>query len=109
MVQTDGAPKLIFGEALAFYQLLEKDNELLVVYHCLTNQKKVLNQWRGTWSQDICVLPVKHITDKIGIWEMPHAANAPIWMLRKHPGLEMLSAAETEGNEVNEDMNGEDD
>jgi hypothetical protein len=109
--ETDGTPVLIFGEALAFYELLQKKNELLVVYRRVKNHAKVLNMWRGTWSQDICVLPVKNITDKIGIWEMPHAANAYVWILQKHPGLEMLSAADTdrlEENEVNEDMNGED-
>jgi hypothetical protein len=104
----NGAP--IFGEALAFYELLQKNNEILVVYHRMTNQAKVLNMWRGTWSQDICVLPVKNIIDKIGIWKMPHAANAYVWILQKHPGLGMLSDAETEQveeNEVNENMDGE--
>jgi hypothetical protein len=58
--------------------------------------------WRGTWSQDIFVLPVKKITDKIGIWKMPNDTNAYVWILQKHPGLEMLSAAETEQGEENE-------
>ena len=96
----------VFGEALAFYELLQKNNEILVVYRCMTNQAKVLNMWRGTWSQDICVLPVKNITDKIGIWEMPYA-NAYVWILQKHPGLAMLSAAETEQGEENEVINNE--
>jgi hypothetical protein len=108
--ETNGAP--VFGEALAFYELLQKNNELLVVYHCMTNQVKVLNTWRGTWSQDISVLRVKNITDKIGIWEMPHAASGYVWILQKHPGLGMLSADENdqvEENEVNENMDGEGD
>ena len=72
---------------------------------------KVLNMWRGTWAQDILVLPVKNITDKIGVWEMSNAANALayVWILQKHPGLAMLSTSETEEmeeNEVNEDMDG---
>jgi hypothetical protein len=106
--ETNGVP--VFGEALAFYELLQKNNELVVVYRCMTNQVKVLNMWRGTWSQDICVLSVKNITNKIGIWKMPHAANANVWILQKHPGLEMLSDAEAEQREeieVNEDMDGE--
>jgi hypothetical protein len=110
--ETDGAPVLIFGEALAFYELLQKNHELLVVYRPITNQMKVHNMWRGTWAQDICVLPVKNIVDKIGIWKMPHAANAYIWILQKHPGLAMLSFEETERvdeNEVDEDMESEDD
>ena len=65
--------------------------------------------WRGSWSQDICVFPVKKITDKVGIWEMPHAANAYVWILQKHPGLEMLADAETERREENEDNEGEGD
>jgi hypothetical protein len=102
----------VFGEALAFYELLQEKNELFVIYHCMTNPVKVLNMWRGTWSQDICVLPVKNITNKIGIWKMPHAVNANVWILQKHPGLAMLSDMETEQvdeNEINEDMDGEHD
>lgn len=75
----------------------------------MTNMAKVLNMWRGTWAQNIHVLPVKNITDKIGIWEMPNAANGHVWILQKHPGLAMLSTAETEQveeNEINEDMDG---
>jgi hypothetical protein len=98
--ETNEAP--VFGEALAFYELLQENNEIFVVYRQMTNQVKVLNMWRGTWSQDICVLPVKNITDKIGIWKMPHAANAYVWILQKHPGLGMLSAAESEQPEVGE-------
>ena len=105
--ETNGAPVIIFGEALAFYELLQKNNELLVVYHPIINQMKVLGMWRGTLGQDICVLPVKYITNKIGIWKMSHAADAHVWILQKHPGLEMLSKEETdqvEENEVDEDM-----
>lgn len=107
--EANGAPVLIFGEALAFYELLQKNNELLVVYRRMTNQVKVLNMWRGTWAQDICVLPVKNITDKIGIWEMPCSANSHVWILQKHPGLAMLSDAETEQRGESEDINDEDD
>ena len=104
--EINGAPVLIFGEALAFYELLQ-NHELLVVYHPITNKMKVLNMWRGTWAQDICVLPVKNITDKIGIWKMPDTAHEYVWILQKNPGLEMLTAAETdqvEENEVDEYM-----
>ena len=107
MVQTDGAPKIIFGEALAFYELLQRDNELLAVYHNLTNHKNVLGYWTGTWSQDISVLPVKNITGKSGIWRLP---NEPcFWMIRKHPGLAMLNAAKTEKTRENEEGEGTDD
>ena len=111
--ETNGAPVVIFGEALAFYELHQKNHEFLVVYRPLTNQTKVLNMWRGTWAQDtICVLPVSNIADKIGIWKMPHGAEAYIWILQKHPGLAMLNAEEidrVEENEVDEDMNNEGD
>jgi hypothetical protein len=107
--ETNGAPVMIFGEALAFYELLQKNHELLVVYRPITNHMKVLGMWRGTLAQNICVLPVKNITDKIGIWKMSHAADAYVWILQKHPGLAMLSAEETdqvenEVDEVDEDM-----
>lgn len=93
---------MIFGEALAFYELLKKDNKLLVVYHNLTNQENILGKIRGTWSPDISVLSVESITDKIGIWKVngtPAQPQANIWILRKHPGLAMLNAAETGEND----------
>ena len=54
------------------------------------------------------MLPVNNITDKIGIWNSPQ--NEPCsWMIRKHPGLSMLSAAETEKTRENEEGEGADD
>ena len=112
-MEINGTQVLIFGEALAFYELLQKNNEILVVCRYITHQMKVLGMWRGRWSQDICAFSVRKIIDKIGIWQMPHADDdAYVWILQKHPGLEMLSDAETEQreeNKVNEDMDGEDD
>jgi hypothetical protein len=66
-----------------------------VVYCNLANLENILGAWRGTWSQNVCVLPVKAITCKVGIWQMP-GTQTSIWVLRKHPGLAMLNAEETE-------------
>ena len=66
-----------------------------MVYRNLENLENILGAWRGIWSQDVSVLPVKAITCKVGIWQMP-GTQTHIWVLRKHPGLAMLSAEETE-------------
>lgn len=99
---------MIFGEALAFYETLKQDSKLLVVYHNLANLENILGAWRGNLSQDICVLPVRAITCKVGIWQIPDTqTQIHIWVLRKHPGLAMLSAEETE--EVEDEAEDEDD
>jgi hypothetical protein len=59
-----------------------------VVYRNLENLENILGAWRGIWSQDVSVLPVKAITCKVGIWQMPDT-QTHIWVLRKHPGLAM--------------------
>ena len=100
----NGSPELIFGEALAFYEMLQRENQLLVIYHRLINQQQIYGAWNGTWAQNLSVLLVKSITNKIGIWQ--YNTSRPVWLLRKHPGLAMLSAAETE--EVPDDNNDED-
>jgi hypothetical protein len=87
--QKSGTLVPIFGEALAFYEVIST-NQWLVVYHPLCNVQKVLNRWRGTWSHDIEVLEVSEIQGLIGIWGF----NSRIWVIRKHPGLSLLSQEE---------------
>lgn len=91
-----------FGEALAFYQMHAMEDEILVVCRLLINTECVLGVWRGDWSPYISVLPVKNITDKVGIWHKMDP-KSKIWILRKHPGLAMLSTAETGEEEIDGD------
>jgi hypothetical protein len=88
-VQKDETSQPIFGEALAFYEVAAT-NDLLVVYHPPHNPQKILKRWRGTWSDDIHVLEVTQISGLVGIW----CFNSRSYVLRKHPGLGLLSQEE---------------
>jgi hypothetical protein len=85
----------IFGESLAFYEEAET-HQLLVVYRPLRNTQQVLQRWRGYWSENIAVLPVSAISDKIGIWSI----SKWVYMLRKHPGLALLNPEESGQSET---------
>ena len=87
----DGKTRPIFGEALAFYEVIQT-TQLLVVYHSLINLTPLLGIWRGTWSKDIKVLPVNQIFDVIGIWSY----NSNVYPLRKHAALSLLNPEESE-------------
>jgi len=80
----------VFGEALAFFELLGK-KQLLVVYNSLIQCNQVLNKWRGVWSNTVKVLPVSIIQHVVGIWP----AKTWIYILRKHPGLAWLTEEES--------------
>ena len=87
----NGMPQPVFGEALAFFEVIETA-QLLVVYNPLVNLTPLLGIWRGTWSNDIKVLPVNQIFDVIGIWS--HQRN--VYPLRKHAALSLLNPEESE-------------
>ena len=80
----------IFGKVLAFYEVVHT-NHLLVIYHPLANAHQVLKRWRGAWSSNIEVLPVILLHAIIGILELGKC----IYILRKHPGLDLLKSEET--------------
>ncbi|KAF8868877.1 hypothetical protein BD779DRAFT_1458932 [Infundibulicybe gibba] len=94
---------LIFGEALAFYQVSE---QLLVVYYPLEDVKNVLGYPRGKWAQQVAVLSVDKITSIVGIWTSPKSPGN-VYILRKHPGLVFLQADEA-GKDINENAEYED-
>ena len=73
--------------------------ELFVVYQPVIGLKKVLHRWQGTWSRTICAARVSSISGVIGIWVGPQTETVHI--LRKHPGIDLLSEAER-GNEDEE-------
>ncbi|KAI0037476.1 hypothetical protein FA95DRAFT_1506941, partial [Auriscalpium vulgare] len=81
----------VFGQALAFYEATD-DSPAIVVYIPLINCKMVLRRWQGKWGKDIKVLPVTSIDSLIGIIECEDSERVHI--LRKHPGLELLTSVE---------------
>jgi hypothetical protein len=91
----DGSRNSVVGEALAFYELLKAPKQVMVVCRLLTKMEDVLGAWRGIWSSSLTVLPAAQLVDNVGIWQAERA-GAKVWALRKHPGLAMLTAAETD-------------
>jgi hypothetical protein len=91
----------VFGEALAFYEIIEAD-ELLMVYRPLRQCEQVLRRWRGIWSNDIEVLPISAVKAVVGIWSYLQR----VYVLQKHPGLSLLNAEESERSEEENNKGG---
>jgi Transposase family tnp2 len=87
--QRSGDAKPVFGEALAFFEMLET-KQLVVIYYPLNNCEQVLKKWRGVWSEKMEVLPASAILSIVGIW----SNQSKVYILRKHPGLALLSEEE---------------
>ena len=82
---------------------------ITVIYNALSNVIRHLGQIRRKWEEKISVLEIEFIQDIVGIWTSPKKAER-VYILRKHPGLEMLSSIECgieDGNE--ESWEGDDD
>jgi hypothetical protein len=84
--------KPIFGEALAFYttQSAEGTNLSLVVYCPLIERSLLFGRWYGKWSPSLYVLETSAIVSLVGIW----AYNDHVHIMRKHPGLYLLTPDE---------------
>ena len=95
--QKDGLAEPVFGEALAFFEV-EETHQLLVVYYAVGDCHQILRRWRGTWKKEVDVMPVSAIHSVIGIW----SSENRVYILRKHPGLGLLSAEEAEKSDANE-------
>jgi hypothetical protein len=82
----------IFGEALAFYTDTQsaEANFSLVVYHPLIETCKLFGRWYGKWSPLLCVLETSAIASLIGTWTY----NNNVHILRRHPGLTLLTLDE---------------
>ena len=80
--------KPIFGEALAFYTA--GTDLSLVAYHPLIERRKLFGRWYGIWSSQVLVLETSAIVGLIGIWTY----NNHVHVLRKHPGLTLLTQEE---------------
>jgi hypothetical protein len=86
----------IYGEALAFFGNRET-NQLLVVAQPIIGIKKFLGVSRGKLSPDIHILPASALQDIIGI--LVHYENYErVYIEKRHPGLDMLSAEECEAS-----------
>ena len=81
--------KPIFGEAVAFYTIAEP-NLSIVVYRALIKRHKLFGRWYGEWSTAVYVLETSAIVGLIGIW----THNDNVHILRKHPGLTLLTLDE---------------
>lgn len=97
---------IIFGEAHAFYQVkiaseAESRNHLLVIYTPLGQLERILNIPRGQWSTNLAVINTADILDIVGIWVAE--TSKKVYILRKHPGLAMLSAEECGIEEASDD------
>ncbi len=87
--------KPIFGKALAFYKVEgPRRNASFVVYHALIEQQKLYGRWYGKWSPSVYVLKVSDIVSLIGIWTY----NSHVHILRKHPGLTLLTPDECDAD-----------
>jgi hypothetical protein len=93
---------------LAFYELkIDEKQTIMVAYNALSNVTRALGQIRGQWEEKISVMDIEFIQDIVGIWASPKKAER-VYMLRKHPGLEMLTSFEC-GKEYEEEENETDD
>lgn len=97
--------KAEFGEAKAFYTVATADARLeeFVVYRPIVGMQMEYRRWRGKWGTTVRVARVASIAALIGIWVAVDSQN--IHILRKHPGLDLLSEAECGlvANEVDAD------
>ena len=82
--------KPIFGEALAFYTIVGTDLSF-VVYHSLIERQKQFGRWYGKWAPTLYVLETSAIVGLIGIWTY----NNNVHILRRHPGLTLLTPEES--------------
>lgn len=94
--------RMVYGEAIAFFEVAEV-SQTLVVYHPIVQVKIVLGVLRGNFSKNMEVLPVTSLCDLTGIWSYD---NDRVYILRKHPALDMLNEEE-KGNKGDDDNDDE--
>jgi hypothetical protein len=95
---------IVFGEALAFYHIVEHSQSVVVCQPLWVSQ--ILNCLRGKWSHDIQVLPVSLLQSLVGIF----CYHDNVYVLRKHPGLTLFNEEEKGLKERHDsELNGSDD
>ncbi|KAI0037490.1 hypothetical protein FA95DRAFT_1506916 [Auriscalpium vulgare] len=85
----EGSTIPIFGRAVAFFEVLETAQKL-VVFYPMINLKQSFNRWKGNWSPTIQVCSVSQIRHMVGVIQYEDRVH----ILRKHPGLSMLTPEE---------------
>lgn len=78
---------------MVFFEVnLEEKSSTYVLYKILQDTEVVMGAaTRGrSWSQDIYVMPAQDILDIVGIWD----GASMIYILQKHPGIDMLTIEE---------------
>jgi hypothetical protein len=93
---SDFRVNVTFGEALAFYEVkTAASSHAVVVYWPLEGLESSLNVPRGVWNrQTPKVADVVNILNIVGIWTASETSQRS-YILRKHPGLAMLSTEES--------------
>lgn len=71
-----------------------------MVYNPLYECEQVLKKWRGMWENTIKVLEVTAIHSIVGIW----SGDKWVYVLRKHPGLNLLNDEESGKTEQEEEL-----
>jgi hypothetical protein len=89
-VAKNTAGEVVFGEALAFFEVVQPSQKL-VVYHPIVQVQQILGVLRGEFSKQVEVLPVTSLHDLVGIWSYN---GKRVYILRKHPALDMLTEEE---------------
>ena len=92
----------VFWEALAFFEVVETQ-QLLVVYYAVGGCHQILRRWRGIWKKEVDVMAVSGIHSVVGIW----SGQKNVYILRKHPGLSLLSPEELGDSNTNEQQEDE--
>lgn len=110
VINSSGVYTTVYGEAIIFYQIMPQEDannsdsgKRFLLYKPLKNVKENLSvALSGVWGSDsdIEVLNIKDIVDIVGIWKGPHTES--IYIIRKHPALEMLPEEERGVSKENE-------
>ena len=95
--------KHVYGWAQAFFRIEDpktSEKVFYIVFKKLEEVESIACTIRGqSWSAALHAMKVSSVLDIVGIWEY----SKHIYMLRKHPGLAMLSKEEIEQEEFDED------
>ncbi|GJJ10722.1 hypothetical protein Clacol_004949 [Clathrus columnatus] len=94
--------KYIFGEAIAFYAFKFQDCiKQITLYNPLVKEEiKFKVTICGEWSTEILAIDISNIEGIVGIWRVP--ASRSVYILQKHPGLEILTPDEAGSEELEE-------
>jgi hypothetical protein len=95
-VERQKTSNIIFGEAAAFYEiLLDGCTHIYAVYHALVERDEIFSLYpRGRWDPSFRAVNSVWIRDIVGTWKLKGADSPRTYVLRKHPGLALLTPEE---------------